>query len=183
MYCQQGDKPKVKYKFNDGAYKIFESKFSPIDVITRSTQATSDNYSPEGFQISFYSPNNFKILTAIVKDYRIVNKGYLEFNSIPCGGDTFTTTGPTIDPSTIVIDKSVKCPPQKSDENCIIEIKYNAQIIFSDTGKCPVSFTVACGNCPDGTVECKTNYYPVYCCLPCAETAAKINNLANNIRR
>ena len=66
---------------------------------------------------------------------------------------------------------------------CTIKILYKNQVIFADKGKCPINFSVTCGDeCPPGTTKCLKSDYPGYCCLPCAPIAAEIKALASQIR-
>lgn len=56
----------------------------------------------------------------------------------------------------------------------------NGNLIFQDKGKNIKLENVACDDdCPPGQIKCKHNKYPGYCCIPCASTAAKINNLGS----
>jgi hypothetical protein len=182
-YCKEGDEPIIKYRFQgDTKDRIHKSRIAPIDVTTKNTPIEgTENYSNDGFQITFYSPNNRSDITIIVRDYRIVDKGYTSLNFIYCGetkfrGDIYG------EPSSIRINTSIKCPPPNSDR-CSIEIAHKGIILFRDQGKCPVTFSVQCSKCPDGQHECKSNIYPYYCCTSCADTARKINNIANKMRR
>lgn len=62
-----------------------------------------------------------------------------------------------------------------------IIVTANGLTIFNDQGNTPCTFTVQCGKCPPGTVECSSPGYPGYCCIPCASMAQRINNLANKL--
>lgn len=37
-------------------------------------------------------------------------------------------------------------------------------------------------DCPPGHIKCQHSKYPGYCCIPCKQTAEKINDLANRIK-
>lgn len=65
--------------------------------------------------------------------------------------------------------------------NCDLTITYNDQVIFTDRGNCPCTFTVQCGDCPEGTVRCNSPGYPGYCCIPCAELTQRINAMTRRL--
>lgn len=69
------------------------------------------------------------------------------------------------------------------EPGCIIKVLHKGQVVFADRGKCPITFSVACGDeCPEGTTKCLKSDYPGYCCLPCAPIAAEIKAIASQIR-
>jgi hypothetical protein len=52
--------------------------------------------------------------------------------------------------------------------------------VYRDEGQSLKWYKVSCDDeCPPGHHKCPSNKYPGYCCLNCAEIAARINNLAN----
>ena len=186
-HCKVGDKPIVKYKFGDDTkYRIFKSQYAPIDVVTKTTPVEgTGNYNNEGYEVTFYSPNNFKFVSFIVKDWRTVDTGrYIEFQRIACGKNVFGTGVTEIDPNrAITFDYTKKCTPPVDSQRCSIEISHKGIILFQDQGKCPLDYSVQCGKCPDGQHECESNIYPYYCCNSCGETAAKIRSLASKVGR
>lgn len=67
---------------------------------------------------------------------------------------------------------------------CTIKVLYKGQVIFADKGKCPITYSVVCGDeCPPGTTKCLKSDYPGYCCLPCNEIKAEIKAIASQVRR
>lgn len=64
-----------------------------------------------------------------------------------------------------------------------IIVSHQGQEIFSDYGNAPVSFSVACQGCPEGTIRCESIGYPGYCCLPCDEIKLEINAIRSMVRR
>ncbi len=73
MACSKGDNPKITYNFNNGANKVYMPSFSPVEIITndKPIDATS-NYNPEGFQITFESPQaRLGTIVITVADYMI----------------------------------------------------------------------------------------------------------------
>lgn len=66
---------------------------------------------------------------------------------------------------------------------CTIKVLHEGQVIFADKGKCPITYSVVCGEeCPPGTTRCLKSDYPGYCCLPCSPIAAEIKAIASQIR-
>ncbi|MBD2503131.1 hypothetical protein [Anabaena azotica] len=198
VYCQSGDKPTVKYKFNNQKERIYRSQFSPIEVIAKNLplEATS-TYLNEGFLINYRSVSctNFNC-AAIVHDWYAETDrfGYGELYYIPCGQTSypknadgsrrliaFLTVG-KINDQWAFPNYSIKCP-STNKQRCSIQILHNGLIIFQDQGDCPVTFSVSCGNCPDGQEEHKTSTYPGYCCMDCASLEAEIRTITNTIRR
>ncbi|RUT08427.1 hypothetical protein DSM106972_015950 [Dulcicalothrix desertica PCC 7102] len=186
-YCSEGDKPIVKYSFN-GVEKKFKSPKSPITIETKETPIEgSDSYQAEGFTITFYSPNNSRFVEATVLDYKVFKEeidGIL-YNSIKwknCGETSFQSSV-EIDPQTLTIDATKKCPiDQQGKVRCSIIIRHQDLIIFQDQGQCPLIYSVQCGNCASGEIECKSNTYPGYCCISCQGTSQRIKNLSNKIK-
>lgn len=184
MYCNEGDEPIIEYQFGTKPKRKFKSKFAPIEVETKPYKIpATENYNSQGFQIRFYSPNNFRWVEYIVIDYDIkpiynvyaIHLQMCEQKSIDYN------TGPEIDVSTISINRNIKCPVPEI-ERCSLLVKYNGVIIYQDQGDCPVSVDVICGNCPPHHIECKSNKYPGYCCIGCESTANSIHSLANKIK-
>ncbi len=66
---------------------------------------------------------------------------------------------------------------------CTIKVLHKNQVIFTDSGDCPISFKVTCGeNCPDGTIKCFKSGYPGFCCVPCGEIKTGIKAITNHVR-
>ncbi|BAY15707.1 hypothetical protein NIES21_15260 [Anabaenopsis circularis NIES-21] len=184
MACNTGEKPIIRYSFNGGGERIYKTELSPVDIEilngADSFEGNTENFSSEGFQLTFYSPNNFKYFDVVVLDYRIKDIGYLDLEVVSCGETTWSDTMITIDPNTISINPNIRCPIVT--DQCMIKIKHNGNTIFRDKGKQPCNYTVQCGRCPEGQCECSTPNYPGYCCVDCAELAGEIKGIRNLVR-
>lgn len=67
---------------------------------------------------------------------------------------------------------------------CTIKVLHKGQVIFTDKGDCPITYSVLCGDeCPPGTIKCNKSGYPGYCCLECAPIAAEIKAIASQVKR
>ncbi|MBC6436215.1 hypothetical protein FM036_45630 [Nostoc sp. HG1] len=190
-YCKIGDKPTLSYQFRGQSEKIVKFHFSPVDVIVKSVQTNStDNYSAEGFQVSAYSTNDFFVKSYIVTDYyiedgKISQDSYdYRYNFLlygkQCGFVEYVGLA-YVSPSSIVIDRNIKCPIPEESETCI-KVSYKNRIIFKDQSMASVTFSVSCGDCPEGFCRCVIPEYPGYCCLDCNATAAKIRTITNELR-
>ena len=187
-YCNLGEKPKVYVEFNGQNKQTYEPNASPIDVSTEDYYSDSTNYSDTGYKITFFSPNNGTHLSAIARDFRIVDHGGNVF-SIDiqlCGKDSFTVGYAEIAPSTLAIDTSITCgdsKPRTKKTKIHIKKAGEATDIFTVVGDYPGTFQVACNaRCPDGFCECPSPGYPGYCCLDCASTASNIRTITNELR-
>ncbi|MEH2371947.1 hypothetical protein [Nostoc sp.] len=192
-YCKIGDSPKVTYQFSDREPIIYQSNVAPIEVFTGTAppEGTTTNYNPQGYQISFLSPQSFSgRFTQIVLDYktRVGNIGtffepqtglFVKF--IACDATTFGTIEITCS-GQITIDNNIHCPVAALGDKCQIIISNGGQQLFQAKGKCPVSFTVSCGNCPEGQCECHSDSYPGYCCLDCGAVASNIRTITNELK-
>lgn len=185
-YCELGNKPTVKYSFKGGKERSFKTDLAPIEVISKESPVeANDSFNNDGYHFTVYSTNNFRNFSNFCRAHRFVDKGGTdpmwrwELEIIGCGGTKWERTV-NVNPSTFVIDSTRKCPGTQK-LRCSIIVKHQGQPIFQDQGDCPVSFSVQCGNCPDGQIECKKAEYPGYCCIPCQGTAQKINNIGNKI--
>jgi hypothetical protein len=205
MTCQIGDKPTIKYKFAGQSEKRYKSQLAPIELIQKSVPIpASNNYNRQGYGLRVWPVNIGQYVTGAVLDHEVFHSPYYPFfdtvSSITCGVKDYTILSPQdcenarleyakcradcydIDPSkTVTIDNTVSCPVPM-EEKCSLQVLYNNLVIFQDQGNCPLEAEIICGNCADGEIECKTTKYPGYCCIPCASTAATINNLASKIR-
>ena len=71
----------------------------------------------------------------------------------------------------------------KSTEN-IIRVFSNGTLIYKDVKAAPITYKVDCirVRCPEGYCECKSDDYPGYCCLNCADTTAKLHELTQQVK-
>lgn len=194
-YCSAGDKAVIKYKLGNKE-RTFEIEKTPIEInVYQKPVVATENFSPEGFTLRFYSPNNRNWIEGQFKDFLIYpssNNSYgTNYAGIAlrnCVSDDISKSegkpiGPGVDITTITIDFTQKCPIQYQGKNrCYIEVKYNDLIIFVDQGDCPASFEVQCGDCPEGTIRCDSPKYPGYCCIPCAELAQRVNAMIRRLK-
>ncbi len=187
-YCNEGDKPIITYSFK-GKEKRYKPGKAPITIETKEVPIEMpDNYDAQGYEIQFYSPNNFRNLNIIVLGHKIVPPPpeSPEFGDgitwINCGDKDYQPSPIGIDLSTLVINRTVKCPVDKQGKvRCSIIVKHKGNLIFQEQGECPLVYSVQCGNCADGEIECKKPTYPGYCCIPCQDTASRIRNLGDKI--
>ncbi|MFB2770365.1 hypothetical protein ACE1AT_13900 [Pelatocladus sp. BLCC-F211] len=203
LYCKAGDKPKVIYRFKgDKNDSTFYSEISPIDV--NSVPFENPNLPDEIYAWNFSTGlnprttladmpfrakgklTNFKVTGLINTDTvnGVVNGNWsCQFQD----GDGNIITGSAVgrypgdEPKLVKI--LVPNPDKPPEDICRLTVK-NAlgNTIFTASGKCPITYRVVCANCPDGYQECQTDKYPGYCCIPCKETASKINNLVPKTR-
>ncbi|MGL5925485.1 hypothetical protein [Chroococcidiopsis sp.] len=200
-YCKPSEPATITYSFA-GNKKQFVTDKTPIDIATYEKRInTSPNFKAEGYTINFYSPNNRRTLENIVRDHIITyypayvtESGFsvpasYSISWIDCGAFDFirntngTLGGVEIDPNTLIYKPEIKCPGPPLGNKCSIEVKHKGIIIFQDQGNCPVSFSIQCGDCPEGTIKCNAPGYPGYCCLPCTEIAGEIKAIASQVRR
>lgn len=187
-YCKSGDKPRVEYTFNGKNKRIFQSQLAPINI---TTEQITKNDIGAGFNAEGYT-----IITAdggriTVHNYR-TQKNNTEIQFWSCGNTDWDNRQPDgslpiwypLTSPIVSIDYSKKCPvPIKPSEyECVLKISYEGNQIYSDSGDCPLNFVVACGNCPNGYIECKTDAYPGYCCIPCNEIRNGIAAATSAIR-
>lgn len=74
------------------------------------------------------------------------------------------------------------CDNSLTEAGFKVTIKDSSGEIFNKfyPGDKPPSVKVACDEqCPPHHIRCESNNYPGYCCIPCAEIAGKVNNLAS----
>jgi len=191
QYCKNGDTPTLTYQFVGQSKKVVKTEFSPIDVTVRygETNSTS-NYSPAGFGLSAYSTSNFYDRGYILRDYYVLDLGIpvntfdyrynFELYGKLCYSPQYFFLN-HIAPSSISINPNLKCPTPEAIKT-IIEVNYNNLIIFRDQAIGNVTFSVACGDCPEGYSRCLISEYPGYCCLDCSATAASIRAITNELR-
>src|SRR6476646_8334271 len=160
LYCNGSTEAKVTYRFDGQPAKVLNFKnCCPIEVNTGF--AGYQNYNSGGFQLTFYSPNNWRIVQYTVRGYSITNGVIM---MVGCDG---TTQNTGIDPNTLVIDSSVKCNNTVTAKQ-FIEVKYQGNRLFYDEQEGNISYTVGCGGeCPEGFMRCECDTYPGYSCIPC----------------
>ncbi|MEH2278914.1 MAG: hypothetical protein V7K40_30035 [Nostoc sp.] len=187
-YCNIGDTPKVYVEFNGQNKQTYEPKISPIDVSSEDYYPDGINYSPTGYQISFYSPNNGIRLAVVARNFVIHDRGSI-YSSIDiqlCGQDDFTINYANIDPSTLVINTAITCgnsKPRTKKTKIHIKKAGESSDLFTVFGDYPGTFQVACNaRCPDGFCECPSLGYPGYCCLDCRAIASELRSITNSLR-
>lgn len=202
LHCKIGDTPKIIYKFKDTPERIFIPNKSPIDVtisfvvnpnLNGETYAWnfSTNLNPRTTldQMPFRAKGkltNFKIDFEVNR--QIVNG--VEIAEWQCSfkdGDGILITGKAVgyypnDQPTLV---KILLPGEKPLEDiCQIKIKdASGELLFSESGKCPCNYQVACKECPPGYIKCVHKRYPGYCCIPCKTTGDRLKNIANKVGR
>ncbi|MCC5640545.1 hypothetical protein LC593_32895 [Nostoc sp. CHAB 5844] len=198
-YCQSGNKAIVVYSFNGGKEKKYKSKVSPIEVNT--FDGYTRNIPGEIYAWNFSTALNPQ---TTLEDMPFRAKGMLtnfqvtglintdtingiEYGNWACSfvdGDANTITGSAVGYYPNDLPTLVKIQLSDTETICRLEAKdIDGNLLFSDNGKCPCNFTVQCGNCPDGFVECPHPGYPGYCCIDCKGSAAKINALAQTVEQ
>lgn len=196
-HCQPNQKPTIIYKFGNNSEKSLKLAVSPIDIVTKSfavPDATS-NYSNEGYKLTYIRGYNLLqqpvFRHVLCRDYRIqasnpdekrVFGGNWMCYVMPCNRTTFGADF-SIVPGHESIDYSQKCPGLPTTNNkCSIEVFYENQLVAKDEGICPITYNVQCGNCPDSHMECKSDNYPGYCCIPCNEIKSEIAAIRSIVR-
>ncbi|MEJ1937769.1 hypothetical protein WDZ92_46850, partial [Nostoc sp. NIES-2111] len=182
---------------------IFYSEVSPIDVNVVSVDnpnlkdeiyawnfSTSLNPRTTLDQLPFRSGGkltDFKV-TGVINTDTVNGRQVANFSAQFKDGNGTVITGSAVGYYPGDEPKLVKIllpnPEKPPEDICRLEVKdSNGKLIFSASGKCPTPYKVACGNCPPGQIECKSNHYPGYCCISCQGTASKIRDLAAKIHR
>jgi hypothetical protein len=206
-YCKTGDKPKIKYKFANGKERIYQSDFSPVEVIQKEIPAEAEEeYKNVGYRIEVKAVNGYIDIVVVAHKEIFLPGGVIpEFPFggrflflMTCGETSYKKESPcnrpfsqaidclyggfNLNPGSYIIDPTIHCPiPNK--QRCSILVKHKGIIIFQDQGDCPLSISVQCGNCPEDMHECTHQAYPGYCCVPCKETGDKLKNIANKVGR
>jgi len=187
-YCNIGDKPKVYFQFNNEGQQIYQSNVAPIDVSSQTVPLNvSSQYNTNGYQITFNSPQGaYGQIQIVVVDYQLFTyQGVNYIYGIPCGETSFPAKTPeygAVITSPVVIDTTVHCPPSNTKKKCNIQVFNSGSVIFQAQGDCPVTFQVACGNCPGGQMESSSPNYPGYCCLDCGSIEGQLSQLINQIK-
>ncbi|MDQ3018249.1 MAG: porin [bacterium] len=203
LHCKIGQSPKVIYKFKDDkSDRVYLLQVSPVDVSTSPDEdpnikgetyawnfSTSLNPRTTLEQMPFRAKGkltNFKvdslINTDIVNGVTIGNwrcsfkdgNGNMAFGSAV---GYYPNDKPTLAKMLVPGEK----PP---DDICQIKIKdATGKLLFSESGKCPCNYQVACEGCPPGSNKCTHKGYPGYCCIPCKQTGDRLQNMANKVGR
>ncbi len=203
LYCEIGDKPRVIYRANGATVdSTFQSSIAPIDV----SVIPFDNPNlPNELYAFNYSTNLRPKVTIEDMPFRVIGKirnfrvtrllntdvvdGVTLGNweaAFDYGIDsTFVGSGVGYYPGDLpkLVKILIPNPAKPPDDICKLEVKdINGNLLFSASGKCPIVFKVACGNCPPGEMECATDTYPGYCCIPCSEIRSGIASATAAVR-
>lgn len=203
LYCEIGDKPKVIYRISgDTKNKIFQSEVSPIDVSV--VPFENPNLPNETYAWNFSTTRNPKSTLADMPfrakgkltNFRVTGIGNIdtvngqqiaEYSAEFRDGNGALITGSAVGNYPGDEPRLVKLlvPGDKPPSNiCQIRVKDSSgKLLFSDSGKCSITYKVACGNCPPNQCEHKTNAYPGYCCVNCSSVRDKLNSLTNKAKR
>lgn len=203
----------VSYRFNNQTEKVVKIKNAPIDVTTKTVGDSNDfsgGQCPDLYYVYYRAIANdgtvgqeqaTTVLGAITKiQVDILPARFDSFSTswnlwVTCAGGSnyengiakifiiYTVYGRgeflRIEPVPPNLDN---CGNNDS-KKCEISVSYQNNLIFKDTGKCPVTYEVVCdSDCPTGTVKCKSTNYPGYCCLPCSEIKNQIKAIASQVR-
>lgn len=203
LYCNIGDKPKVIYRASgDTKDKEYYAPIAPIDVNVIPFE--NPNLPNETYAWNFSTALNPRAglsqLTFRAKgkltDFKVgnlINTDTVNGQQIGNWAASFKDGNGNIISGSAVgyypgdMPKLVKLlvpdPIKPPTDICQLQVKdINGKLLFTSSGKCPITYKVICGNCAEGEQECKTNKYPGYCCIPCQKTATRINNLAAKVR-
>ncbi|MEH2146252.1 hypothetical protein [Nostoc sp.] len=200
-YCKNGDTPKVIYKFKNVEKHIFTSNVSPIDV----TVSPVDNPDLDGERYAWNFSTTLNPRTTLDQmPFRAIGKlthfkverlydtstfGNVQIGEWICSfvdGNGVTVTGRATGyyPNDLPVLTKILIPGDiPLDIVYRIDVKDSSgHLLFTDSGKAPCDYDVACGNCPEGFCECPSPGYPGYCCLDCHEVAANIRSITNDLR-
>lgn len=187
MYCNSGEKATLYYSFNGNKKQISFSD-TPIEVTTGSEGSSTGNYSSQGYKITYSEDGSSNLVSRIVKDYQIVPPppGFTTDSRIlfqSCGSDKFDGSEGCVK-ETLSVDASQMCPNSQPNSGiCTISVKHDGAVIFRDTGNCPITYNVSCGDsCPDGYIKCLKQAYPGYCCVECSPIEGRIDALIAEVR-
>lgn len=209
-HCTEGQKPKVIYKFANGVEREFNSKYAPIEVITSNKPLRgSDNFGGTAYTIEFWQDDPFTGYFSRLENiidwevYQIYKQvfervGYKWYRYISfwvCGENDWRRSGNNntktdqrpwgnkatiiFQPETLQIIPTGGCP--SAINKCSIKVLYKGLVIHQDQGDCPVTYRVKCGNCEENEIECKSNHYPGFCCIPCSEVVNRLNTMSNKL--
>ncbi|MCC5597969.1 hypothetical protein [Nostoc favosum] len=203
QYCKLGDKPKVIYRKNGASEdNVFYANVSPIDVTV--VPYENPNLPNQMYAWNFSTALNPRT-TLEQMPFRAIGKltdfkvtGLINtdtVNGVQIGnwscqfkdGNGSLIAGSAVgyhpnDPPTLA--KILIPNPDSPSDICKLQIKdTNGNLLFTASGKCPILYKVACGDCPDESHKCTHNKYPGYCCVPCKQTGDRLKNLANKVGR
>lgn len=199
IHCKIGDsKATVNYSF-DKEKKTVVIKNAPIEVIAIENLAPKSNNclsNEQGWYIILYWQGGGNVYgQRMIGDGEVLkmsdepantiytnggscgdnNNGIQRFkNGIYEGCDQGFANSPKV-----INTKFFYC----SSDSCQLKINHEGNLIFQETGKCPISYSVTCGEeCPPGTTKCLSTNYPGYCCLPCEPTKQSIIGIKNMVK-
>lgn len=191
-YCKKDEEAFVIYKLGNKEER-FKSYKTPIKINTYEKHLESTkNFNRNGYGLTFYSTNNRAwFYDLIVVDYIIIDYGEGESKEFryalywtecqDVANNYINKRSLNFDPATFSINQSKKCFQPVEGGRCYIEVLHQDSIVFTDQGDCPCTFTVQCGDCPEGTIRCDSSGYPGYCCIPCAELAQRVNAMTRRL--
>jgi hypothetical protein len=190
LYCKVGDKPKVLFRRNgDTQDNIYESPISPISVSVIPFE--NPNLQGEIYAWNFSTNLNPRLtidqmpfraigkltdfrITAIGQPQNVNGQLVANYSAEFRDGNGNLITGSAVgnypDDAPILVKILIPNTDIPPEQICTLQVRdINQNLLFSNSGKCPITFQVSCGNCPDRHLECKCNAYPGYCCIPCSE--------------
>jgi hypothetical protein len=84
-----------------------------------------------------------------------------------------------------IVENAIYAGDVNSQGNCDncqsateVLIKSRTNTLLKKNFRNPVVVKHTCGKCPPGHTECQHKGYPGYCCVPCADIARKLDNIA-----
>lgn len=188
-YCNLGEKATVTYTNKSGVVSQFITKNTPIDIECSDQQRTGKyifTLNDYGYTTDCNSSGQLFTETVIADSYQVTsttNSG--QYASCPwyevafyIDADLVTSFKKTMRYSVSQVSNPNYSPGGKV---LIIRNAQGTKLLEQQVKDC--NYKVACGEeCPGGHHKCKTNKYPGYCCIPCQQTASRINNLASKAR-
>ncbi len=111
-------------------------------------------------------------------------------DGVRLGGDDYrykSGTGTVVQVSKVIRSSQVYssgggCPCLESTATKVTITDKNNSPVYQKVFEENPEIKVSCDGCPPNHIKCEHPRYPGYCCLPCKETANKINQVANKIR-
>ena len=207
-YCADKDKATVIYRFKDKLEKryVIEQENLPVEVrkenIKRSSGViTSFNQDYDGEEITTHDftieapsdvPSDVEVEAYLISgtwdDHGSIGSYSTGYGIVTTfeGEPILIGTSRSIN-GTVTNEQPVHCYVQlqidwRYEDGCKLVVSHKGNILYEEEGECPLEFNVVCDDdCPPGYLKCKSDKYPGYCCLPCKETAFKIQNLGAKI--